>query len=742
VTGGFYGPLNLTYNVAPLHGRAASLPCGVYEDGILSDVAILNVPWAKAVRDSVKHGRWPLLNRFMLSGDVLLAAFQPSVFHPATLFGFLLPLAQAWTFGCASTFFLAGLCGFLFLRELGLSERAAFFGTSIWVFSAFMVFWVGWDIAPALAPFPLILFGLRRLARGARHGVGSLVVGLLLSLLAGHPETLLHEVALAGVYFLYELLRAPGRLRAVGLSIGGGMLALGLAAPALFPFLEAMPQTLEYAFRSSFYAHSKRSLDLGPSGMSALAAIYPTTFGSFWEPSHAAPPNFGETRGAFLGGLALALAVVGCCFSRRREKWIFLGLAAVSFLIGMRFPYVSDGVASLPLFRIALNERFAGMAAFFLAMLAAFGLESLGDAAPRSQRAMLLAVGVILLIGGDAVLGAIVPPGVDRAGFSLNLALLVSPIILIIPLTFIGQSRRIVETGALALFLLFHLAEMPRLYPTFPKRYFYPKIWEFELLPMANPPYRAAGIGFTMIPNQAALYDLEDPRGYTSMTNRRYWETFPLWSVQQPVWFNRIDDATRPFLGLLGVRFLISHPRASTPAGWSVFVRGGDCTIFENPRALPRVFAPKRVKFIRQNEDERTEMSACKDFAQMGWIVDDAEAGTIQENGPAKISITRAGTVLRVSVDALAPTWLIVTQVGWEGWHASTAAGGMALHVADHAFMGLRVPAGKSEVVLAYWPRSFTAGLIVFGVSLCIVVLLSVWSTTISKPASSPTTSP
>jgi hypothetical protein len=87
-----------------------------YDDGILSDLQIAILPWRKAVRDSVRQGRVPLLNRFILSGD---RCWRPPA--GAVLSGnadrFLLPLATAWTFNGAFALFLAALFSFLLARD-------------------------------------------------------------------------------------------------------------------------------------------------------------------------------------------------------------------------------------------------------------------------------------------------------------------------------------------------------------------------------------------------------------------------------------------------------------------------------------------------------------------------------------------------------------------------------------------------------------------------------------------------
>jgi hypothetical protein len=60
-------------------------------------------------------------------------------------------------------------------------------------------------------------------------------------------------------------------------------------------------------------------------------------------------------------------------------------------------------------------------------------------------------------------------------------------------------------------------------------------------------PHRMTAIGYNFIPNIAALYEVEDVRGYEAMTFKPLFETYPLWCVHQPVWYNRVDDPRGPF---------------------------------------------------------------------------------------------------------------------------------------------------------------------------------------------------
>lgn len=736
LTGGCLAPLNISYHVAPLQARAGSLPPGPYDDGILSDVACSFIPWAKAVRESVKHFRAPLLNRFMLGGDILLATIQPGVFHPNTVLGFLLPLATALTFRCAFTFFLAGLFAFLYFSEIGVSEEVAFLGACGWAYCGFVLFWVGWNVSSAIAPLPLLLLGLRRLARSLPHGFALVVTALLLSVLAGHPETLLHVVAAGGIVFLLDLVRAPRRGRAVGSALAAGLLTLGLSAVSLLPFAEALPQTGDYLYRQSDYAHQQKSVPLRAALHGAVASVYPSTYGPMWSFAPEKPPDDLAATGAFVGGLLLVLAPVGL-LSRRRERWPLATGGALCALVGYGFPGVADWVSRLPLFDIAINNRLLGFLAFFLVALAVLGMDALLRREARAGFFVLIA-GLLVLLGFGIrrALFLSASGGGHAPSFLVSLALLTAPGLLVAVL--LRRFRRRPPTAAalaVGVFLVFHLAEMPRLYPTFPASLFFPKIPELDRLPRGGEPYRVVGLGMNLLPNESALYELEDPRGYTSMNNERYTDASWLWSIPQPVWFNRVDDPTRPFLSFLNVRFAVAGPAEAAPPGWRVRERGPDCAVFENPKVLPRAFAPARVRFVPDANRTIEQMKACPDFSSVAWIEDASRSAGEAANGVARVAVRQRGPDLHLTIDAASPTWVVVSQTSWKGWHASEGGRDLPLRFANQAFIGLRVESGHHEVALRYRPRSFSLGLAITGMSLLILAAIRLRRRDRGRPA-------
>jgi hypothetical protein len=710
LTGGFHGALNLSYATAPLQAQAHRLPAREYHNGHLSDIAYQMVPWKAAVWESLREGRLPFGNPHILSGDILLAAAQPAPFHPFTLAGVLLPPATAWTLVCALVLFLAALSAFLFARELGCSDAAALFGGAATMLSSSILILQGWPNGAVLASLPLLLLGLRRIAAGEPAGLGASLAAMLLMLLAGHGETTLLCVTGAGVYFLFELRRARRPFRAAGAGVLAGLLALSLAAPAILPFFEALPQTQEKVFRDGVYAHQKKSLPLSESGVSAMAFIYPRAFQGVDPKALPAPISFMVASYGYVGGLTLVLAGAGLA-SRRRGVGGMAAAGLLAVAVSSSLPVLTDLLTRLPWFRITITTYFSGVAAVCLCALAALGLDEL---LKQGSRRLLLAGGAaaLLLLGvGLWWRSVLLARQFSAVPIETSIAFLLGPPLLLFAALVVGARGPVLAPLALATLCLTRLGEEPRYYMNFPERLFFPRIEELQSLPEGDEPYRTVGLGYSMVPNQSALFGLEDPRGYQAMTNRRYADTYPLWSVAQPVWFNRVDDPTRPFLSFLNVRFAVGDPLAAAPDRWRVFVRGPNAAIFENPAALPRAFVPRRVVFGSEPGSLVSRMGEQADFRERAWLEAGGRTGTVP-NGQARVRTRREGSTLRIDVNADSPAWIVVSQVGWKGWKADLDGRAHPLHVANHAFLAAEVPAGAHRLRLRYAPDSFGWGVL------------------------------
>lgn len=727
LTGGVQAPIGITYEAPPLAAHRAEMGIPRTRSPILWDVVASYIPWRKAVRDALERGELPLWNPYHSAGEPLLAMQEPAAFHPATWIGLLLPLPQAWTFEMALRWFLALAAAYLFFRELRCGDLASLLGAAAWAFSSYLIFYLGFPLSPATAPFPLLLLGLRRLARGTEeHGVAITVAALLLIATAGHPETLFHAVVAAGVYFLFELGFAGrgNRLRAILLSLLAGAIAIGLSAMLLLPFNEVLPHTREEALRSDWFADIPKSVPLRQSLRLTVQNAMPYAFGMSGR--GALMHGFGEPAG-YAGSLIFPLALVGL-FSKRRERWPLLLLGLLGLCLWARVPLITDAISNLPLFEIALNQRLAFLVAFALAGLAALGAERIGER--RGSFTFLVAAAATTVVltllyfhyrprllrlemPSDYMLGRFLLQTVPLGIAALAVSLL---------------AKRGRATATLAILLVVFLAqrrfEAGMVYPTHPSRAFYPPLEILEKIPR-HQPYRVVAVDFSFFPNMASLYGLEDVRGYASLTLAPLAETFPFWCIPLPSSFNRVADPTKPFLSFLNVRYVIAPPGYPVPPGWPVLADSEEGVLLENPCALERVFVPQYLFYETQPWTQLEMVKKNPDYAIYGVVGWEGDKALFAKNGEAQVQIVSySPQKMSLSIDAWGRALIATSIPRWPGWELTLDGREAPLVPYNWAFWAFHVPAGRHEAVLAYRPKGFTIGLRVSAMTLLVCLVL------------------
>jgi hypothetical protein len=727
LTGGIYGPSDLYYLNDPWKRVVAEQSVAGVPNGILSDLAFANLPWRAAVREAVVNGRVPLWNRFVLTGNPLLGSGSAAVFHPSTWLGLWLPVAQSWTFSCTLTIFLSLLSAYLFFLDWGLGELPCLLGAVIWAFSTYMLFWNGWSVGTSTATFPLLLAGLRRIARRSPGGWGITLVACLLTLAGGHPESLLHGVSAGGLFFLWELSRQARESRPAALrrALHGGIAALLLSGPFLLPLLEAIPHSAEYRTRQAALSSggASQSVSAAEAARRLLPDVLPFAYGIFGKsPMQSWRDDGSGMPLGYCGALAFPLAYLGL-FPRHRTRsgrFLFLTFLVVGLLAGASAPGLLDLLDHLPGFRIALNYRLVFLAAFGLAGLAALGAEEVEGSGSRRLVAISLATAcalVLIFVASRGILGEReLPTDFVRGSFLAELA----PVVLLAVSAFAwrGAPRRLLG-AALVLLAAERVAEMGETYPTLPARTLAPSLPSLSALSLTGRPYRVVATGETLRPNGATLYGLEDVRGYESIMLDRFADTFALWCRPQPASFNRVDDLERPFLGFLGARYAILSPDGSAPGGWRLRKSGPEMRIAENLNALPRAFVPRSLRYEEEPARTLSEMSAASDFSETAWVRS-AAASARGPNGSASLEIREAGPDLVVTALAQGRVFVATSVPDWPGWSVRPESGGAALPTVtvNHAFVGFWLPQGRTTVRMSYCPDSFRYGLCAGGLGL------------------------
>lgn len=476
---------------------------------------------------------------------------------------------------------------------------------------------------------------------------------------------------------------------------------------------------MEYWFRRNWFAHADRSLPLVGALERSLKNVIPYA-PKVWEP------------GGYAGSLLFPLAFVGL-LARRREKWPLLIAGGVGLAAFGRFPVVNDWLCRLPLFDIALNERLAFLWALALAVLAAFGVQEVAEG--RRRVVAVLAAGSTAAVLAMAYF--LIRTKSDMTAGRLRTAVLVQ-VIPLVCLTLLllwkrAPARAAILTAALlALFLAQRRVEMGGLYTSYPSRAFYPPLEILDAIPRGRPE-RMTSLGFTFLPNTSALYELEDVRGYEAMTLAPLTETFPLWCVHQPVWFNRVDDPTKPFLSFLNVRYVLAPPKYPLPPGWPVLYRGKEGVVLENPKVLPRAFVPALVHRDTDPTRQRERLFAISDFGREGVLESEPAP---PENGEARVSIeSYSAQRMELAVEASRKTVVATSTTAWPGWRLFLDGREAQLLRYNRAFLAFEVPPGAHRAVMVYWPRSFVLGWWISALSGFATILLFAWPSRRPAPA-------
>jgi hypothetical protein len=532
---------------------------------------------------------------------------------------------------------------------------------------------------------------------------------------------------------------------ALAAAVLAGLLSLLIGAPLVLPLLDALPQTAIHQARRVSVATQGRgqSVAAGEAARRLLPAALPFAHGVYgrspvqgWRRDGSGMPL------AYSGATLFPLALLGIR-SRRRGRGLFLALYLAGLGYGASAPVLLDLTSAIPGFDVALNYRMVFLAPLGLAGLAAFGADELSQGARRpflfavaGSLALLL---LLFALSGDLFRAR----ELSRVFVWTSLAVEVLPLVLLAG----AAAPRRVAGGSLAGLALLLLAgqrhlEMGGIYPTLPAGALAPALPTLGSLPRTVTPYRIVAAQDVFRPNGATLYGLEDVRGYEPFTLAELAEVFPLWCRPQHAAHTRVEDLTRPFLAFLNARFAIAPPDGAVPPGWRELSRGKEMALFENPRALERAFAPRRVRYEQDPKSRLEQMAQETDFSERVWISEDeGVAGEEIQNGTAQLLVRSAGPELHITANVSSRALVATSLPAWPGWAAATPQGRLTILRVNHAFVGFWIGPGRHEVRLRYRPPTLNAAFAACLAGILLVIALGAFAA-IRKNGRDPTVIP
>jgi hypothetical protein len=683
------------------------------------------IPWSMLAWTQVHHGQLPLWNPYEALGMPLAFNWQTAAFSVPTLIGYLFPLRLAFTVQVVLTLVIAGTGVYVLGRVLRLATVACVLAATVFELSGPMLGWLGWPHAAVLSWSGWLFAGALLVVRGTHRLRSVTLFALVIAAMvyAGQAE-ILTLCGLALLVFLVALLiqRAPflngsGPIRRPGFDLSVGVVTgLALGAPLLLPGL----QVAAGSQRAAPGGDPAEILQGNPplpahnlvhfifQGFDGLP-----TAGSHW---FGYIGGYSETA-AYVGVIALVMAVTGLAVRRRRPEVVAVGVLIVVMTAVAFAPPVVAALYRLPLVGTVLWQRAILPVAFGVAVLAGVGMDALLRA--RDQRAVqrwlgggfgvaAVLVAALWLFGrgqlaaGDAVIRSrsfIWPAATSVVGLTVVGALIV-----------VDRRRRNGDTRARLWAALTLLAcETAFLLSAGAP------LWTSTSTPFATTPAVEAlqssvgssvvGLGASLcflppglgLPENAQIaYGVQELALYDPMIPSSYYSSWRAVS-HQPAGIPD-DSVYCPGIGtaqlarLYGVSYVLERVGSAGPTG-STFVRsvGEDEDLYRIPGA-----------------GAATLSSLTAD----GGLPPDSAPGS-----PVAVTHDNAAS-WKVITDAGQAKVLRLRLTDVPGWHATVDGRPVPLESFAGVMLQMKVPAGRHTVELYYWPATFTAGLVLAGCAL------------------------
>ena len=687
--------------------------------------------WLNYWVTTVQQGIWPLWDPYTFSGHSFPGEMQTGAFYPFYLVLALFPLQNGTLSpGLYHVFYALShvVCAFfmyLLARELHLSTFAALLAGICFSLGGYVVRLGGWphQLGSALW-LPLIcVFLLRALAapriRTAVSSAAAAGLCFALAVLAGSLHIVLMEalVIFSLVVFYaanqagFDPRRSPLWTRAaLVLAICGG-LALAGGAVQLLPAAEYSNLSFRFAVGAKLPSGEKIPY------ANLSDAVFPHALMSLLVAGIPGNLSSGEYVNPYIGVFPLLLAVIGVWkeWSRFWVRYlavlflvVFLySLGPLSFLHGVFY-------AVAPLLWLAREpDRFLFLADFALALLAAFGIDSLLRPAPLLSWQPLSSVLRWLVIACAAVLGyqAFLGHGEFNMWVSFSILMiflsyalfryliaghytptvrvLIVSLVLFDLYAFDWSARNITEETAR------HDNEFDRLLS-------FRRAADYLKAQQAQTGLFRVESRLAQAPNFGDLFGIQTTLGPGATLVQTY-------------------ERFRSNTDLLNVRYIIRAPSDTDP--WTVY-KDPVCTIYEQPHPYPRLWL---VHHTAVEPDPDKTAALMKNPA-----VDLHRTALLDSPLPVNLRVPPDGSPekavlqnywadrLEMAVETQSPGLLVLSEIFYPGWKATVNGMPAPVWKVDGMLRGIVVPPGKSSVAVYYLPATF-----LFGLSLSVVSFLT-----------------
>ena len=352
--------------------------------GVTADYSDIGVwPNVKLATDLILNGTIPLWNSHAGIGAPLAAESTFHIFSPYNL-GFFLP-PSLWDIPILIGVWLAGFFTFLFLRSLNLKFVPAITGGVFFMLSGSITWYLTNPNFLVVIITPLILYSLEKIIQNRDPKFICLIsISFLLTILAGHLETIVLQFLFVGIYFFYRILIKGNYKRRIDkqkliiifFCVLGFIGGLGLSAFYIFPVYELIDNNILEHEPGTGLTHY-------PS-INVITSFIPYTLGqihAYWIASASGIIGFW----GYVGIFALFFSIVGVYLSLKnhgdkihRYTPLFFMCISVFFIMKTMGIPVVNWIGFIPILDLLLFTNYSGLIiSFSFAVSAAFGINLL-----------------------------------------------------------------------------------------------------------------------------------------------------------------------------------------------------------------------------------------------------------------------------------------------------------------------------------------------------------------------------
>lgn len=517
-----------------------------------------------------------------------------------------------------------------------------------------------------------------------------------------------------------------------------------------------------------------------------ITAVFPRFFGSPVNRGYWFPYSNYATQTMYVGLIPLFfvwVTAVPFWQGRRRDAKsltavYFLLLGILCLAVAIQLPLVQL-VNQLPLFNLARPDRLKVEYAFCLALVAGFGFDFLQEqwrnaafSAPlwrkiRLSSLSLLGIGLVVVIasyvglslfreqiiqmGESQVIAAkqqgniLFPESLDyylqqvaikfenmRALFTVKTVVMFLPILVGACILGTVQARSrlswrqwaylVLVVTAVDLFAV-HINYMPAITP----KQIFPLPEIIANLPDDIASNRLTGLDLALMPNSSLLFEIADIRGYDPMTP---WRSLQL--LQSANGYQRVShyalfqSPDKHLFDLFNVAYLVTRQTVDTSEWEPISQTEAGITIYQNRTTVSRAYLVTEAVFVDSAAASLQLVTAPEFDVTRQVVLEGAPEFEVKPRaekvGNASINIYEPE---RVEIETIStqPAYLVLSDAYMPGWKVFVDGEEKALHVANHAFRAVLVPAGEHVVLFEYKPISFAIGRFISGGVLILLAL-------------------